>query len=121
VGNVTNRTVTGLMPGTAYYYRVRAYNGNGASGNSMAIPLMTLASIGTTSIRLGDHCLQAANGQFSFDITGPADTAVAIELSTNLMSTWQAIETNELTTGIAWLTNAVTAESQFYRARIVSP
>jgi acetyl esterase/lipase len=41
VGNVTNRVVTGLIPGTAYYYRVRAYDGNGSSGNSSTIMVIT--------------------------------------------------------------------------------
>ncbi len=34
VGNVTNYTVAGLKPGITYYYRVRASNSAGASGNS---------------------------------------------------------------------------------------
>jgi phosphodiesterase/alkaline phosphatase D-like protein len=34
VGNVTNWNVTGLAANTFYYYRVRAYNGNGASPSS---------------------------------------------------------------------------------------
>ena len=34
VGNNTSRDVTGLSGGTTYYYRVRAYNSAGPSGNS---------------------------------------------------------------------------------------
>ncbi|MCX6582099.1 MAG: fibronectin type III domain-containing protein [Candidatus Aminicenantes bacterium] len=42
VGNVTTFTVnTNLSPGTRYYYRVRAYNGSGTSGNSNVISLQT--------------------------------------------------------------------------------
>lgn len=42
VGNVKLDTVdTGINPGTVYYYRVRAYNGNGTSGNSNIISLIT--------------------------------------------------------------------------------
>jgi acetyl esterase/lipase len=72
-------------------------------------------------VRLGDHILQAANGQFCFDITGPTNVTVAVECSTNLLSSWQAIATNQLLTGTAWFTDAISAASQFYRAQIVSP
>ena len=41
VGNVTRQTVTGLASNTTYYYRVRAYNGNGTSGDSNTISLTT--------------------------------------------------------------------------------
>ncbi len=72
-------------------------------------------------VRLGDHGLQVANGRFYFDITGPNNVTVAVECSTNQMSSWQAIGTNALLTGTIWFTNDVTSMSQFYRARIVSP
>jgi len=41
VGNVTSWTVSGLSGSTLYYYRVRAYNGFGASGNSGNISITT--------------------------------------------------------------------------------
>jgi len=37
VGNTTSRNVTGLSASTRYYYRLRAYNGNGTSPNSKVI------------------------------------------------------------------------------------
>jgi hypothetical protein len=41
VGNATNRNVSGLSKSTVYYYRVRAYNGAGTSGNSNVISVTT--------------------------------------------------------------------------------
>jgi len=44
VGNVTNKSVTGLTPTGTYFYRVRAYNTNGTSGNSGTVAV-TLAPV----------------------------------------------------------------------------
>jgi hypothetical protein len=41
VGNVTSYNVTGLAARTTYYYRVRAYNGNGTSPNSNVVQVKT--------------------------------------------------------------------------------
>jgi len=72
-------------------------------------------------VRLGGNYAQIANGMFSFDIAGPTNVTIAVEQSTNLMSTWQAVATNQLVTGAAGFTNAILDASQFYRARIISP
>jgi len=41
VGNVTSKNVTGLTARTTYYYRVRAYNGNGTSPSSNVVQVKT--------------------------------------------------------------------------------
>lgn len=48
VGNVTNYVVTGLTAGTVYYYRVRAVNSYGTSGNSNTITCSTLPAAPAT-------------------------------------------------------------------------
>ena len=46
VGNTLSRSVAGLSPSITYYYRVRAYNGNGTSGNSNVISVTMLPPTG---------------------------------------------------------------------------
>jgi hypothetical protein len=46
VGNVTGRVVTGLNPGTTYYYRVHAYNASGPSNYSETRLVTTVATTG---------------------------------------------------------------------------
>jgi hypothetical protein len=41
VGNMTSTNVTGLAARTTYYYRVRAYNGNGTSPSSNVVQVKT--------------------------------------------------------------------------------
>jgi hypothetical protein len=41
VGNTTSRNVSGVAPNTFYYYRLRAYNGNGTGPNSNIIRVKT--------------------------------------------------------------------------------
>jgi hypothetical protein len=46
VSNTLSHSVTSLNPSTTYYYRVRAYNGNGTSGNSNVVSVTTLSPTG---------------------------------------------------------------------------
>src|SRR6266436_8789922 len=46
VGNVTGRIIGGVSSGTTYYYRVRAYNALGTSGDSNAMTATTTTTSG---------------------------------------------------------------------------
>ena len=50
VGNVTNCTVTGLLAGSNYWYRLRAQDSGGTSTNSAAVGPITLAGGGTVTV-----------------------------------------------------------------------
>jgi hypothetical protein len=53
VGNTLSRGVSGLTSGVTYYYRVRAYNGIGASGNSATIPVTLPCTYLVTTLSSG--------------------------------------------------------------------
>jgi hypothetical protein len=46
VGNALSHSVGGLSASTIFYYRVRAYNGSGTSGNSNVVSVTTLPPTG---------------------------------------------------------------------------
>ena len=49
VGNNLSQSVTGLSPYTLYYYRVRAYNASGTSGNSNTTSARTEGALGAAT------------------------------------------------------------------------
>jgi outer membrane protein assembly factor BamB len=71
VGNVVSRSVTGLSASTTYHYRVRAYNGGGAtSGNSNVINVTTLSATGAPVVITNPATLVAS---FSATLNGLVD------------------------------------------------
>ena len=72
VGNITGQVVTGLSPGTKYYYRVRAYNAAGSSADSQVM-------VGTTASRAG----LIINATFDSSITNNPN-ALAIQSTITL-------------------------------------
>jgi hypothetical protein len=115
----TTRAVTGLTPGSPYYYRVRAVNAGGVSTNSNTIPVTTLnvpavdaptsASIGTTTATLGATI--KSNGGAA--ITG---SGVAYGLSSNPDVSGSKVPTSPLVTAGAFAvsTTGLTANTLYH-------
>jgi hypothetical protein len=82
VGNVTTFTVTGLSANTTYYYRVRAYNADGASTNSGTINATTLPNApAAPTANPATNVLQT-----SFNVTWSASAAATgyrLDVATN--------------------------------------
>lgn len=72
VSNVTTRAVSGLADGTTYYYRVRAYNLGGTSGNSNVVTTTTLTQVvaPTFTPRVGGYCTHSMGVTISTSTTG---------------------------------------------------
>ncbi|MHB9142524.1 MAG: fibronectin type III domain-containing protein, partial [Paludibacter sp.] len=80
VGNVLTHTVTGLTGSTSYYYRIRAYNTGGTSGNSGTINPTTLA--GSTVIATAATTITNATFVANWNAYGGA-TGYRLDVSTD--------------------------------------
>ena len=79
VGNVTSRAVSGLAGSTTYYYRVRAYNGNGTSGNSNMISVTTPppGQVATPTFNPDGADYVACANSYTFNVTISTTTSGA--------------------------------------------
>jgi hypothetical protein len=90
VGNVTTYNITGLICNTSYYYRVRAVNGCGTSGNSNTISISTLSA---TAPAIG----QSYQGGYVVYILQSGDAGYVAGKIKGLIVT-----TSNLTYGLPW-------------------
>lgn len=65
--------------------------------------------------------LLVSDDLFRFEISSSTTMTVEIAQTTNLMSPWQIIATNQLFGESVPFTNSASAERQFYRVRIIDP
>ncbi len=73
VGNVTNFIVSGLLPGTTYYYRVRSSNACGSSGNSTTVTYSTLPGTpAVPSVITGNASVCPGTTGISYSVTNVA-------------------------------------------------
>jgi hypothetical protein len=89
VGNVTAYTVSGLTAGNTYYYRIRAYNGGGTSGNSGSRTVILPA---TATVAIEEIPANGASTSLTWTATVGANYDVYYSDSDPSGSmTWQAV------------------------------
>ena len=86
VGNVTGRVVTGLNPGTTYYYRVRPYNATGPGSYSEATASTTVATTGLI-----------IHATFDSSITGNANAAAIEAMINRAISIYESLFSDPIT------------------------
>ena len=89
VGKVAGRAVTGLNPGTTYYYRVRAYAVAGPGGYSNAMKAITAPATGLT-----------IHPTFDSSITGAPNAAVIQASISRAISVYESLFTDPITVEI---------------------
>ncbi len=112
VGNVLNWNVTGLAGSTTHYYRVRAYNGDGASGNSGII------NVTTTPTPLPPPTLGYLRQEGEIVFFWPTNYAgFALEYATNLPpASWTAAPPAPVIVGgLYYVTNNMSEAGRYYR------
>ena len=109
VGNVLSQNVTGLIANKAYYYRVRAYNGAGTSGNSGTNSVTTLPPMIVTTVQSNKLVLSWPTN----------DSAFKLFYATNLpAATWISnAVAPAVVNGQYTITNSMTNNARFYRLK----
>jgi len=86
VGNVTGRVVTGLTPGTAYYYRVRPYTAIGPASYSET---MTAVTVPTSGLMI--------HATFDSSITGNPNAAAIEAMINRAISIYESLFSDPVT------------------------
>ena len=86
VGNVKGRVVTGLNPGTTYYYRVRPYTATGPGSYSEA---MTATTVPTTGLII--------HATFDSSITGNPNAAAIEAMINRAISIYESLFSDPIT------------------------
>jgi hypothetical protein len=107
-GTLRSVNVTGLSAGMTYYYRVRAYNGSGPSGNSATISVSTPLTL--------EYARQGSDLVFSWPTNS---VGFALQYATNLPPTnWTLASPAPMIAGEQYVvTNAMTDAGRFYRLK----
>ena len=112
-GNATSATISGLVPGTTYYFVATTYSAQGvesvlSSEVAYTVPILAGVKFQVTPTR-----------QFILTVTGPADQTYDIQATQDFI-TWTVIGTGTVGTNGTFNftdTNAASFSKRFYRTR----
>ena len=108
-GNTNQVTISGLVPGTTYYFAATAVDvfgvESGFSNETSYTAPMTLAALNLAASK---------GGQFSFTVSGDAGQLYVVQASTNLIN-WTSIQTN-VAPFLFMDSNTGSFQQRYYRA-----
>ncbi|MFA6546102.1 MAG: fibronectin type III domain-containing protein, partial [Limisphaerales bacterium] len=113
--NVTQQTVTGLSPETAYEFRIKADTAGVSSPWSSTLPVTTPAAPPTTPF-LNTPAATAESVALSWSNPG-YETAIILERSTGSTSSWTVLATLAADTTVFADTDVVSQTSYYYRVK----
>jgi surface antigen len=116
--NFLSRTVSGLSANTPYYYRVRAYNGGGASDNSGTITVVTSSSGGASSPTITSP--QRAETTFTLSVLTQIGFNYTLEYKSSFSdANWTSVQTIGGTGGrITLMDTTATGPARLYHVHV---
>lgn len=115
VGNVTTSSVTGLTAGVQYYYRVRAYNASGTSGNSNTISLTTAKLSQTITFNALSTVVYGSSG-FNLNATASSGLTVSYTSSNTAVATISGSAVTVVGAGTTTITASQSGNSTYNAA-----